>query len=41
LFCGGTASKFDAPWVRRAVVFLGLAAFIFAAIRICMLPVQP
>lgn len=40
LFCGGTASKFDVKWIRRAVVGLGLAAFVFAAARLMMLPVQ-
>jgi hypothetical protein len=40
LFCGGTASKFEALWIRRAVLALGLAAFIFAAQRLWLLPVQ-
>jgi hypothetical protein len=40
LFCGGTASKFDAPWVRRAVLALGLTAFTFAAIRLLLLPTR-
>ncbi len=40
LFCGGTASKFETAWVRRAVVTLGLAAFAFAAGRLLLLPVQ-
>jgi hypothetical protein len=40
LFCGGTASKFDAPWVRRSVLALGLAAFVFGAERLLRLPVQ-
>jgi len=40
LFCGGTASKFDALWVRRAVLALGLTAFIFAAIRLLLLPTR-
>jgi hypothetical protein len=38
LFCGGTAAKFEVLWVRRVVVVLGLAAFLFAAMRLCMLP---
>ena len=38
LFCGGTASKFEAPWVRQAVVALGLTAFVFAAVRLFSLP---
>jgi len=40
LFCGGTASKFDALWVRRSVLALGLAAFIFAVARLLLLPIQ-
>jgi len=40
LFCGGTASKFEAPWIRRAVLALGLAAFLFAAGRLWLLPMQ-
>jgi hypothetical protein len=40
LFCGGTASKFEAYWIRRAVLALGMAAFIFAAARLVLLPVQ-
>ena len=40
LFCGGTASKFEATWIRRAVLALGLAAFVFAAARLLLLPVQ-
>jgi hypothetical protein len=40
LFCGGTASKFEALWIRRAVLALGLAAFVFAATRLALLPVQ-
>jgi signal transduction histidine kinase len=40
LFCGGTASKFEKPSIRRAVVALGLAAFVFAAARLLLLPVQ-
>jgi hypothetical protein len=40
LFCGGTASKFQKPSIRRAVVALGLAAFLFAAARLLLLPVQ-
>ncbi len=38
LFCGGTASKFDKPWIREAIVALGLGAFIFAATRLLSLP---
>jgi hypothetical protein len=40
LFCGGTAVKFDAHWVRRTVLGLGLAAFLFAVERLWLLPVQ-
>jgi hypothetical protein len=40
LFCGGTASRFDALWVRRTVLALGLATFLFAAARLLGLPVQ-
>jgi len=40
LFCGGTASKFEALWIRRSVLALGLAAFAFAAGRMSLLPVQ-
>ena len=40
LFCGGTAPKFDAVWIRRAVLGVGLAAFVFALIRLLSLPVQ-
>ncbi len=40
LFCGGTAAKFEARWVRRAVLALGLAAFLVAALRLALLPIQ-
>ena len=40
LFCGGTAAKFEAVWVRRAVLALGLAAFLFALQRLVLLPIQ-
>jgi hypothetical protein len=40
LFCGGTAPKFEAHWIRRAVLALGLAAFVFAAQRLLLLPIQ-
>ena len=40
LFCGGTAAKFEALWVRRAVLGLGLAAFVFALQRLVLLPMQ-
>lgn len=40
LFCGGTASKFDTPWIRRMALALGLGAFVFAAVRLISLPVR-
>jgi hypothetical protein len=40
LFCGGTAAKFEGLWIRRSVLALGLAAFVFAAQRLVLLPVQ-
>jgi len=40
LFCGGTGSKFETPWIRRTVLLLGLAAFIFAGARLLVLPTQ-
>jgi hypothetical protein len=40
LFCGGTAAKFEHPWIRRAVLALGMAAFLFAAGQLYSLPVQ-
>lgn len=40
LFCAGTASRFETVWIRRAVLALGLAAFVFAAARLLLLPIQ-
>jgi hypothetical protein len=40
LFCGGTAPKFDSQTVRRGVMALGLGLFVFAAVRLLLLPVQ-
>ncbi len=40
LFCGGTAAKFETPWIRRSVLVLGLAAFVFSAIRLLSQPIQ-
>jgi hypothetical protein len=40
LFCGGSAPKFETLWIRRGVLALGLAAFLFAAQRLLALPVQ-
>jgi hypothetical protein len=40
LFCGGTASKFEAIWIRRAVLILGLATFLFAMVRVWSIPMR-
>ena len=40
LFCGGTAPRFEALWIRRAVLALGLAAFLFAVERLLALLLQ-
>lgn len=40
LFSGGTAARFDAIWIRRTVLALGLSAFGFAAARLLLLPMQ-
>ena len=40
LFCGGTASKFEKLWIRRATLAFGMSAFLFAAGRLVMLPAQ-
>ena len=40
LFCGATAAKFENLWFRRAVLLLGMAAFVFAADRLWVLPVR-
>src|SRR4051812_41949670 len=40
LFCGGSASKFEALWIRRSVLGLGLAAFMFVLVRAVVLPIQ-
>ena len=40
LFCGGTAAKFEATWVRRSVLAFGLLAFLFAVQRLLLLPTQ-
>jgi len=40
LFCGGTAAKFDSLGVRRGVLALGLAVFVFALGRLVLLPIQ-
>jgi hypothetical protein len=40
LFCGGTASKFEKPWIRRATLAFGMGAFLFAVGRLLMLPAQ-
>lgn len=41
LFCAGTASRFEATWIRGAVLLLGLVAFAVAAGRLVLLPIQP
>jgi hypothetical protein len=38
LFCGGTAARFEAVWIRRSVLALGLLAFGIAAARLVLLP---
>jgi hypothetical protein len=40
LFCGGTAAKFDQVWMRRAVLVLGIAIFVFALQRLAQLPIS-
>ncbi len=40
LFCAGTAAKFEARWIRRSVLALGLVAFLFAVERLWLLPMQ-
>jgi hypothetical protein len=40
LFCGGTAAKFEALWIRRFVLGLGLAVFTLALARAVLLPHQ-
>jgi hypothetical protein len=40
LFCGGTSAKFEQVWIRRGVLVLGLALFVFAAGRLVLLPAQ-
>ena len=40
LFCGGVVSKFETKWIHQSVLVLGLLAFLFAAARLLMLPVQ-
>lgn len=40
LFFAATASKFQTGWIHQAVLMLGLFAFLFAAVRLLMLPVQ-
>jgi len=40
LYCGGTASKFNAVWVRKTVLAVGLSAFTVAVIRLMALPIQ-
>ena len=40
LFCSGTTSRFEVLWIRRAVLALGLASFVFAAGRLLLLPIR-
>jgi hypothetical protein len=40
LFCGGTAGKFQGIWIRRAVLALGLTAFVVAVTQLWLLPVK-
>jgi hypothetical protein len=40
LFFAATASKFQTGWIHQAVLLLGLFAFLFAAVRLFMLPIQ-
>ena len=40
LFCSGTASKFEAAWIHKVVLGLGVAILLFAAVRLLMLPVR-
>lgn len=40
LYCGGTASKFNAEWVRKTVLAVGLSALTVAVIRLMALPIQ-
>jgi hypothetical protein len=40
LFCSGTAAKFDKLWIRRTVLAVGLAAFVFAAQRLLLLQIR-
>jgi hypothetical protein len=40
LFCGATAPKSERVWIRRAILVLGLALFVFASQRLWLLPVQ-
>jgi hypothetical protein len=39
LFFAGTSAKFDQRYVRQSSFFFAVAAFLFAAVRIFMLPV--
>jgi hypothetical protein len=39
LFFAGTSAKFDQRYVRQSSLFFAVAAFLFAAVRMLMLPV--
>jgi hypothetical protein len=40
LFCGGTAPRFERLSIRRGVLGVGLVAFVIAATRLVVLPIQ-
>ena len=40
LFFAGAASRFQTGWIHHAVLILGLFSFLFAAVRLLVLPVQ-
>jgi len=40
LFCGGTAAKFEVFWIRHSALTIGLAAFVFAVVRLLLLPAR-
>jgi hypothetical protein len=40
LVCSGTASRFEALWVRRTVLVLGICTLVFAAVRLFSLPMR-
>jgi hypothetical protein len=40
LVCSGTASRFEALWIRRSVLVLGICTLAFAAVRLFSLPMR-